>query len=632
MIKDQARVGANILIGLVVVAVTVSTFVMMQVRYGGPIFQKYALQDALVADILPPPEYMVEPYLEASLLLTQPDKLEEKTAYLAQMRKDYEARKTYWATAPLPKDQRDVLSQCESFSDRFWTTVEKRYLPALRAGRMDVARGIHDNEMSKDYAAQHQAVLKLVNLSNDFKTREQSGDDMMVSAALAVAALLAVLVIAAMWLGRRRIESQIVAPLAQAAQDMHLMASGNYDGEIHGLERGDEIGTMANAMAVFRDAGRARLQAEQTQREVVDQLTTGLAKLAAKDLEYRITEAFPPDYDSLRRDYNRALDSLMEAVGSVRVGAANLMRSIDEIRVGSEDLAHRNEVQAGSLEETAASLSEVARTVEGSAANTVALRNTAQQAHLAASEGGEVVSRAISAMASIAQSSTEISQIINVIDGIAFQTNLLALNAGVEAARAGDAGKGFAVVASEVRALAQRSADAARDIKELISNSSAQVSSGVQLVDETGERLGGIVEQVGKIASLIEDIATSSERQSVNIRHVNTAVSEMDRMTQQNAAMVEQSHAATRSLSEEATRLTALMSAFRSGSTVAEAGDVSVSGAVRQQPAVKRDRPIPAHAPATRVTERPAARPAAAPPAISGNLALSTDNEEWTDF
>ncbi|MDE1914781.1 MAG: HAMP domain-containing protein [Sphingomonadales bacterium] len=632
MIKDQARVGANILIALVVTAIVVSTFVVMQIRFGGPIFQKYALQDELVADILPPPEYMVEPYLEASLLLIQPDKLGEKTAYLAQMRKDYEARKVYWATAPLPRDQRDVLTQCETFSDQFWKTIEDSYLPALRAGRLDEARRIHDTILSQDYASQHQAVLRLVALSNEFKSREQSGDAITVEVALGVVALLALLVVMAMWLARRRIESHIVTPLGETAQDMRLMAAGHYDGDIKGLERRDEIGIMAQAMAVFRDAGIARLKAEQDQRQVVTELTTGLARLADKDLEYRIHDAFAPDYDSLRLDYNRALDSLMEAIGSVRVGATALMRSIDEIRVGSEDLARRNEIQAGSLEETAASLSEVAQTVEGSAANAVALRTTAQQAHQEATQGGEVVSRAISAMASIAQSSSQISQIINVIDGIAFQTNLLALNAGVEAARAGDAGKGFAVVASEVRALAQRSADAARDIKELISNSTAQVSSGVKLVDETGDRLGGIVDQVGKIAGLIEEIASSSERQAVSVQHVNAAVGDMDRMTQQNAAMVEQSHAATRSLSEEATRLSELMSAFRSRNRMLRPDYVSNPETMRRQTAVERGASMPAAAPKAREQSSTPPRSIARPAQTSGNLALSADNEEWSDF
>lgn len=632
MIKEKARNGANILIALALLAIFVSAFVVMQIRYGGPIFQKYALQDTLIADILPPPEYVVEPYLEATLLLVNPGEVTQKSAYLAQLHRDYEDRKTYWAGAALSPEQRRAVEQCETLSDTFWRMLEQRYLPAIRAGRLDEARRIHDNTLAKAYTDQHQAVLRLVAMSNAYRTAEQGKDELKVGGALALAVLMAVMIMAGLWIARRRIERDIVEPLVISAQAMHAMAQGNYDEVIPGLGRNDEIGLMAQAMKVFQATGRASRQAGKHQRDVVEALNTGLSKLANKDLEHRIYDAFSPEYDVLRLDYNRALDALMEAIASVRVAAAALMRSTSEIRVASQDLANRNEVQAASLEETAASLREVARAVEQSAANTISLRDTAKQAHQEASMGGKVVSRAIATMAGIAQSSEEIGQIINVIDGIAFQTNLLALNAGVEAARAGEAGKGFAVVASEVRALAQRSANAAHDIKQLIDNSSSQVASGVQLVNETGERLGGIVDQVGRIAGLIEEIAISSERQALNIGQINSAVGEMDIMTQQNAAMVQQSHAATSSLSDEAARLSEVVSTFRSRNRLVRPGYLDNPDDMRRQTAIegahvmsiKEIAPLP---PPVAVLPRPTPRLTG-----GGQVALAVTGNDWSEF
>ena len=615
MIKDKARTGAKILIGLVVTAILLSTLVVVQIRYGGPIFKKYALQDELVADILPPPEYVVEPYLEASLLLTAPDKLADKQTYLEQLRKDYETRKTYWASAALPADQAALMRECVTQADSFWQALDQSYLPAIRSGNLDEARRIHDGQLAPAYAAQHEAVLKLVNSSTEYKAREHRADDIKVAGGLAFAGLLAVVVLAALWLAQRAILRLIVKPLGETAEAMHVMAAGVYDDPVEGQERSDEIGMMAQAMEVFRKAGLAKMEAEREQKTVVTALTTGLSKLASQDLEFRFHEPFPPAYEVLRLDYNRALDSLMEAVGAVRVGAGALQRSIAEIRSASEDLARRNEIQAASLEETAASMREVSHAVEGAAHTAASLRSTTQHAHHRASEGGEVVTRAIDAMAAIEQSSAEIGQIISVIDAIAFQTNLLALNAGVEAARAGDAGKGFAVVANEVRALAQRSADAARDIKQLITNSSAQVAAGVDLVGQTGGKLHEIVDHVGEIASLIETFATNSEHQAANIQQVNSAVGDMDRMTQQNAAMVEQSNAATRTLSDEATRLTELVSSFRTRSRNTRPDAAYNADTLRRKSS--------ADAMPTRAARAPVA---------VGNLALKSDGEDWDDF
>jgi methyl-accepting chemotaxis protein len=319
---------------------------------------------------------------------------------------------------------------------------------------------------------------------------------------------------------------------------------------------------MALALDVFRKTAIDKMAAESAQRQVVEALSTGLDRLAARDLEYRLAEPFPAGYQNLRNNFNAALASLAEAIGSVRIGSANVHSSIGEIQAASDDLASRNQRQAANLEETAAAMNRVTGAIGETAQNALQVQASVLEADREAQDGGAVVTRAVTAMSAIEQSAQEIAQIIELIDGVAFQTNLLALNAGVEAARAGEAGRGFAVVATEVRALAQRTAEAAKDVRELISTSASQVAAGVELVGETGVRLHGIVGRVAEISALVQQITAATEQQAADLRHVNSAVSEMERMTQQNAAMVEQSSAAARSLSDEADALETLVEAF----------------------------------------------------------------------
>lgn len=563
MISDKARTGSRLIFATVAFAIFLSGLAIFQIRYGGPLYRKYALQDELVADILPPPAYVVEPCLEASQAMLHPEQAGLHLQNLAALEKDYQTRKAYWQTAPIPADQFQVLKESQTYADAFWSALDTRFAPAARSGDVETMRRIYDGELAPAYARQHEAILRLVKMSGDFRAAEHRFDDPMVAAALALVGLMMALVLGAILLARRFIERSIVQPLNQTARDMGRLAQGDHSFAAEGRERDDEIGIMAEAMEVFRHAGIAQKQAQREQQQVVDALSDALTRLAAKDLEHRLQEPFPAEYESLRENYNRSVSALMEAIATVRAGAGGVMRSVREIRAAADDLASRNETQAASLEETAASLREVSGTVQASAQTAATVRSTTQEAHHQASEGGNVVAQAVEAMAAIEQSSQKISQIINVIDGIAFQTNLLALNAGVEAARAGEAGRGFAVVANEVRALAQRSADAARDIKTLIQNSSTQVKTGVDLVGRTGERLQAIVVKVAEISVLIEEIAERSQKQATNIRMVNDAVGDMDRMTQQNAAMVQQSTNSTHHLSEEAEKLIRLVSLFR---------------------------------------------------------------------
>ncbi|WOI52611.1 methyl-accepting chemotaxis protein [Parvularcula sp. LCG005] len=340
---------------------------------------------------------------------------------------------------------------------------------------------------------------------------------------------------------------------------------------------------------------------------VVSNLETGLRHLAAGDLTTEITTPFDGDYEGLRADFNAAAKQLRAALRAVAANAQGIQVGVSEISQASDDLSRRTENQAASLEQTAAALDQATASVKETAsaaneANTL-VGTTRQEAEAS----GHIVRQAVSAMGAIETSSGEISQIIGVIDEIAFQTNLLALNAGVEAARAGDAGKGFAVVASEVRALAQRSSDAAKEIKALIQASSEHVGSGVKLVGQAGTALTTIVERVAHISDLVATITTSAQEQSRGLHEINSAVNQMDQVTQQNAAMVEEATAASHSLKNEADQLIDLIGGFR-----IEAGAPAVTRGQDKAPA-----------------RQPKARPAA--PRTHGNAALKADTD-WSDF
>ncbi|MEP9374785.1 globin-coupled sensor protein [Mesorhizobium sp. KR1-2] len=311
------------------------------------------------------------------------------------------------------------------------------------------------------------------------------------------------------------------------------------------------------------EAGQEALRQERSL--VANSIGVGLAKLAAKDLSYRIEEDMPEAYRKLQSDFNAAIEQLEGAMQSV-AGSTNAIQSgTQEMAVAADDLSRRTEQQAASLEETAAALDQLTATVKKSAEGAAHARQVVVTADEDAKQSALVVRQAVEAMDAISKSARQINQIIGVIDEIAFQTNLLALNAGVEAARAGDAGRGFAVVASEVRALAQRSAEAAKEIKNLISDSTTQVEGGVKLVVETGKSLERILAQVADINNVVSDIASGAQEQAAGLDQVNTAINHMDQATQQNAAMVEESTAATHSLSHETGQLAELIGQFQVG-------------------------------------------------------------------
>lgn len=336
------------------------------------------------------------------------------------------------------------------------------------------------------------------------------------------------------------IAGSVIHPLRRLVGVMNKLAHGAVGTEVPDAQRSDEIGQMAKALLVFRDAAVEKLQMEKdaehirklaeqdrirAERQAIAQERTkvcasigaGMAKLAAKDLTYRLTDNLPEAYTKLQNDFNYAMSQLQHALQGVLNSTGAIGSGSQEIATAADDLSKRTEQQAASLEETAAALDQITATGRKAAEGADQARQLVMNAKRDAEKTGEVVRRTVEAMGCIEKSALQINQIIGVIDEIAFQTNLLALNAGVEAARAGDAGRGFAVVASEVRALAQRSADAAKEIKDLILASSGQVAEGVNLVAETGKALSRILEQVNHISKVVVDIAAGAQEQATGL-------------------------------------------------------------------------------------------------------------------
>jgi methyl-accepting chemotaxis protein len=424
--------------------------------------------------------------------------------------------------------------------------------------------------------------------------------------AICVAGLL-ICVALGLWLAMTR----IAKPLTRLGERMNALAQGELDVEIAGTERQDEIGQMAKTVVVFRDAGlekrrleaaaiehRQQVEAErlktdeerrhnaeahaaaaEEQARAVKALADGLARMSEGDLTVALDEGFTEAYREIKDDFNTTIARLRETMESIVASTRDVTNASAEISGSTTDLSQRTEQQAASIEETSASMEEIAATVKKNSEHAQQANQSAAKARDVADHGGQVVAKAVEAMAGIETSAGKISDIIGVIDEIARQTNLLALNAAVEAARAGDAGRGFAVVASEVRTLAQRSSQAAKDIKDLITSSNGQVKVGVGLVNQAGAALAEIVESIKAVAAVVSDIAGASIEQAGGIEEVNKALNQMDEVTQQNSALVEENAATAKTLEQQANAMGERVSFFRTSNEVPSGGAGAASAA-----------------------------------------------------
>lgn len=569
-------------------SIGLSKFAFENLKVNGPVYHEIVYGKDLIADILPPPLYVVESYMLANEMMAHPTRMEKNASRIEVLKDLYEERRAFWKTSGLApglnaKLQDDVLVK----GDAYWAVLQDTFLLAIISGD-DGASLKAAAELLAAFHTHDEAVNELVAQASAFLETAESdarAEDEAFSAFTLVASVASVLLfLAGLYLFRKR----AVVPLTDMKNYMRMLADGDYSYEVPHANRKDEIGEMAQSVEVFRNAAlerkrlreemerdsqlseEQRIKREQIRAEeaanlkvVVDTLGAGLNRLAECNIRMTIDEPFAENFEMLRTDFNNSIATFQATLEQVLDKTAHINDNSQAMREAADNLSRRTEQQAAALEETAAALEEVTATVRASVERTSETRDLVHEAKNCATISTGVVRGAVEAMTRIEGASGEIGRIIDVIDQIAFQTNLLALNAGVEAARAGDAGKGFAVVAQEVRELAQRSALAAKEIGGLIENSRNEVANGVKLVGETGNALVRIEGFVSEIDVKVEAITTASREQSVGLGEISTAVNSIDQMTQQNASMVEETTAISHSLASDSEQLGELVGRFQ---------------------------------------------------------------------
>jgi methyl-accepting chemotaxis protein len=541
------------------------------------------------------------------------------------------------ANLPLPARFRDAVDKAKQ--DFFAKDFTDQRLKVMRSVAADEYVSIKAEDWTPMQVAKLATLLGVADATLDVAKEEAERQRAVAMRNMAIQ--IAILLFAvALTAGMMMVVSRrVIGPLRHIQGAMLKLADGDFDVALPGLDRKDEIGDVANAVERFKilavdkarqdadavvqrqkadAAQQAKIAEEQAraaaeQQQAMTSLGEGLGKLSEGDLTFRLPDDFPAAYAQIRDDFNSAMTGLHETVRAIAEATREVSNAAAEISTSTTDLSQRTEEQAASLEQTSASMEQISVTVKKNAENAQHANGLTKSTWDVAERGGKVVSEAVSAMSRIEESSSKISDIISVIDEIARQTNLLALNAAVEAARAGEAGRGFAVVASEVRSLAQRSSQAAKDIKNLIVNSSGQVRDGVDLVNRAGASLTEIVGSIRQVADIVADIANASGEQASGLDQITRALHQMDEATQQNSALVEENAATAKTLEDQQGAMSERINLFRLGETESA------------KPHAAAKKPAAAKAPVVRPTRSAKGR-------VAGATALADDPNDWTEF
>ena len=568
-----------------------------KLRIKGPVYDQIVFGKDVIADILPPPLFVVESYMLTLEANQFPEMRNEDLSKIEKLRKDYQDRRDYWASSGLRDDLKSELADnVVTTGDKFWTSFDSSFVPALKTDdKADDAAALL--KMNQTFHAHQVAVLRLVENSTNFlATTEQEASAQVTTwqwVAYVSAAFSILTVIVGLFLFNRR----AITPVIDMTGVMTSYSQDNYNPEIPYSERDDEIGAMAKAVSIFRQNGLQRQQMQKQEEEMrqetlrrqlqdvenekkanvaaevsaaMSQITEGLNKMAHGDLSFELDRPFSDDLDHVRSTFNNAVLRMNEILTAIDQTARELDSESEKLNREASGLTSRAQQQAETIEQSSVALSEISSVMRDATLKSENAGKLVEKTKHEAAQSRTVVSETIDAIERISESSGKIGKIISVIDEIAFQTNLLALNAGVEAARAGEAGRGFAVVAQEVRELASRSANAAREIKGLVQQSATDVESGVMSVNKTGDTIRIIESGINEVNDIIISIVSGSRQQSVGVSDISAGMQQLEKFTQQNAEMAARSGQLIEAVTRKADSLADKISGFKLQDTYSE--------------------------------------------------------------
>lgn len=566
-IMNLVRVACVSVVTLLLIGGAVAAWKINAIRIGGPMQVELQQSSDLIADILPPPAYIIEPFLEATILMERRGADAEASAHrLATLKTAYDERQSHWREADIDTALKTALTRnSHQPAQEFWRELDARFLPAARSGNVEAMKQSY-GRLTAAYARHRDAIDQVVVLSkrHNESVLAQSGSEL--GWATAVLVMIGGAILALALTAASMLLSRVVNPLVQVVDATSGLARGEAVMVPH-LDRADELGQMAASVEQFRVAALNRAEADaaagEAQRRVTASLADSLMALQQGDLTRLVRDDFPPEFATLKTNYNEAVGALREMVQLVTESAVDISGTAREIATASDDLARRTEGNAASLEQTSAALVEVNGRTRTTSAASAATVDRADQAIRTVAAGRASADGAVKVMERVSASARNIDTVIDGLDRIAFQTGVLAMNAAVEAGRAGDAGRGFAVVADLVRALATRAEEEAENARAQLSATQTDIEKAVAAVLEVDGALGAIVNDVEEVHVLLGKMSSDNIAQANAVNEITAAVESMDRATQQNAAMVEQTSAATRSLSSEVQSLAARAAQFK---------------------------------------------------------------------